>query len=99
MKEASLHGMKSTFTNFSMNILQVMPIILLTNDGNKFSKKYVEYTFIDEKNIIGIENINNQEFRDVLLSADIIKAVKEQTINIERQHSKKKKINNCKLWK
>lgn len=68
----------------------ISEMITLLNQ-NKFSKKYVEYTFIDEKNIIDIDNINNQEFRDVLLSADIIKAVKEQTINIESQHSKKKK--------
>lgn len=75
----------------------ISEMITLLNQ-NKFSNKYIEYTFIDEKNIIDIENINNEEFRKVLLSADIIKAVKEQTINIENA-SKQKAKNNKKMKK
>lgn len=60
-------------------------------DKNKFSNKYEEYTFIDENDIIEIENINDKQFREILLSSDLIKAVKERTLVIEQPKKRKKK--------
>lgn len=51
---------------------------------NKNSKKFTPYTHIDENNVIDFKNINNEEFRKIVLSEDIIDAVKKHTISINK---------------
>lgn len=65
--------------------------MIMLLDKNKFSDKFVEYDFVDENDIIEIENIKNEHFREILLKEDIIKAVKEKTIKIENSPKRKKK--------
>ena len=67
--------------------------MIMLLDKNKFSDRFIEYDFVDENDIIEIENIKNEQFREILLKEDIIKAVKEKTIKIENPTKRKKKTN------
>jgi len=57
-------------------------------ENNRFADKYVEYELIDENDIIEIKNIKNKQFKEVLLSQDIVQAIKDNKIVIKNKKSK-----------
>ena len=79
-----LWGLQRAFISEMIQILE----------KNKTASHIIEYDYIDEDDIIDIKNINNEQFRKVLLSEDIIKAVKERKLSLQdlKQSKTRKKI-------
>ena len=68
--------------------------MILFLDKNKSANDIVEYDYIDPEDIIDIKNINNEKFRQFLISDDIVKAIKEEGLKFSdlKQKTSKKKI-------